>query len=235
MHEIQQIAARVRAGERIDRREALALYQGAPTALLGDLADGIRARKHPERVVTYIIDRNVNYTNICVARCNFCAFYRPVGSGEGYVLGFDEIFRKIDETIELGGGQLLLQGRAQSRSAAGVVRGSLPLGEGAVSRVQAARAVAAGGDPPHADVAPDDRAGDRAAGRGRARQHPGRRRRDPRGPRPQDPQLLQQGHGRRVARRHAPRAPRRAAHHGDDDVRACGDAGGAARAHVPPA
>jgi cyclic dehypoxanthinyl futalosine synthase len=110
MHEIQQIAARVRAGERIDRRDALALYQGAPTALLGELADGIRARKHPDRVVTYIIDRNVNYTNICVARCNFCAFYRPVGSGEGYVLGFEEIFRKIDETIALGGGQLLLQG-----------------------------------------------------------------------------------------------------------------------------
>jgi cyclic dehypoxanthinyl futalosine synthase len=74
------------------------------------LADGIRRRKHPTPVVTYIIDRNVNYTNICVARCNFCAFYRPVGSGEGYVLGFEEIFKKIDETIALGGGQLLLQG-----------------------------------------------------------------------------------------------------------------------------
>jgi cyclic dehypoxanthinyl futalosine synthase len=60
--------------------------------------------------VTYIIDRNVNYTNVCVARCSFCAFYRSVGSSEGYVLGFDEIFRKIDETMELGGGQLLLQG-----------------------------------------------------------------------------------------------------------------------------
>ena len=74
------------------------------------LADGIRARKHPERVVTYIIDRNVNYTNVCVAKCNFCAFYRPVGSSEGYVLGFDELFRKIDETIAVGGVQLLLQG-----------------------------------------------------------------------------------------------------------------------------
>ena len=74
------------------------------------LADTIRLRKHPERVVTYIIDRNVNYTNICVARCNFCAFYRPVGSGEGYVLGFEEIFHKIDETIAVGGNQLLLQG-----------------------------------------------------------------------------------------------------------------------------
>src|SRR5688500_16851160 len=110
MDSIEQIATKVRHGGRVDRAEALALYEHAPTSLLGQLADGIRERKHPERIVTYIIDRNVNYTNICVARCNFCAFYRPVGSGEGYVLGFDEIFRKIDETIELGGEQLLLQG-----------------------------------------------------------------------------------------------------------------------------
>ncbi len=107
---IQAVAARVRDGARVNRDEALALYAHAPTALLGELADGIRARKHPERIVSYIIDRNVNYTNVCVARCNFCAFYRPVGSTDGYVLGFEEIFRKIDETIEIGGGQLLLQG-----------------------------------------------------------------------------------------------------------------------------
>jgi cyclic dehypoxanthinyl futalosine synthase len=107
---IDRIADTVRAGGRVNRAEALALYLHAPTAVLGTLADAIRARKHPKRVVTYIIDRNVNYTNVCVARCNFCAFYRPVGSAEGYVLGFEEIFRKIDETIELGGGQLLLQG-----------------------------------------------------------------------------------------------------------------------------
>ncbi|CAN5704404.1 cyclic dehypoxanthinyl futalosine synthase [soil metagenome] len=110
MTTIEQIATKVRGGGRVDRDEAIQLYRHAPTALLGELADGIRARKHPGRIVTYIIDRNVNYTNVCVARCNFCAFYRPVGSTEGYVLGFDEIFRKIDETIELGGGQLLLQG-----------------------------------------------------------------------------------------------------------------------------
>ena len=107
---IDEIADKVRAGERIGAGEALELYQGAPTGLLGQLADGVRMRKHPERIVTYIIDRNVNYTNVCVARCNFCAFYRPVGSSEGYVLGFDEIFRKIDETIAVGGVQLLLQG-----------------------------------------------------------------------------------------------------------------------------
>jgi len=107
---IERIVDKVRAGERLDRDEALELYRRAPTALLGRLADGIRARKHPDGMVTYIIDRNVNYTNVCVAKCTFCAFYRPVGSSDGYVLGFDELFRKIDETIAVGGGQLLLQG-----------------------------------------------------------------------------------------------------------------------------
>jgi cyclic dehypoxanthinyl futalosine synthase len=107
---INTIAKKVLDGGRVDAGEALDLYRHAPTHLLGHLADAIRARKHPEGIVTYIIDRNVNYTNICVARCNFCAFYRPVGSGEGYVLGFDEIFQKIDETIAVGGNQLLLQG-----------------------------------------------------------------------------------------------------------------------------
>jgi cyclic dehypoxanthinyl futalosine synthase len=107
---VESIARKVMQGGRVDRAEAVALYRDAPTHLLGHLADAIRTRKHPDRIVTYIIDRNVNYTNVCVARCNFCAFYRPVGSSEGYVLGFEEIFRKIDETIAVGGNQLLLQG-----------------------------------------------------------------------------------------------------------------------------
>jgi cyclic dehypoxanthinyl futalosine synthase len=107
---IDKISKKVVDGGRVDRAEALELYRGAPTHLLGHLADAIRARKHPDRIVSYIIDRNVNYTNVCVARCNFCAFYRPVGSSDGYVLSFDEIFRKIDETIAVGGNQLLLQG-----------------------------------------------------------------------------------------------------------------------------
>ena len=107
---IVMIAEKVRAGERVTPAEALALYRDAPTPLLGQLADLVRARKHAGRVVTYIIDRNVNYTNVCVAKCNFCAFYRPVGSPDGYVLSFDEVFQKIDETIAVGGVQLLLQG-----------------------------------------------------------------------------------------------------------------------------
>jgi len=107
---IDLIADKVRRGARVTGEEALELYRGAPTSLVGRLADGVRARKHPESIVTYIIDRNVNYTNVCVAKCSFCAFYRDVGSPEGYVLGFDELFRKIDETVAVGGVQLLLQG-----------------------------------------------------------------------------------------------------------------------------
>ena len=80
---VDRIADKVREGQRVDAAEALALYRQAPTALLGQLADLVRARKHPDRLVTYIIDRNVNYTNICVAKCAFCAFYRPVGASDG--------------------------------------------------------------------------------------------------------------------------------------------------------
>lgn len=108
--QVERIADVVRQGGRLSFGQARELYLHAPTSLLGRLADDVRQRLHPDGVVTYIIDRNVNYTNVCVARCRFCAFYRPVGSPEGYTLGFDEIFRKIEETIALGGEQLLLQG-----------------------------------------------------------------------------------------------------------------------------
>jgi cyclic dehypoxanthinyl futalosine synthase len=107
---VDALAEKVRAGGRLSEDEALEMYLSAPTHLLGQLAHQVRLTRHPDRTVTYIIDRNVNYTNVCVAHCAFCAFYRPVGSPEGYVLGFDEIFAKIDETIALGGGQMLLQG-----------------------------------------------------------------------------------------------------------------------------
>ncbi len=107
---IDALAGKVLAGGRLNADEALLMYREAPLHLLGHLAHTMRMRRHPEPVVTYIIDRNVNYTNVCVAKCNFCAFYREVGATDGYVLGFDEIFRKIDETIAVGGEQLLLQG-----------------------------------------------------------------------------------------------------------------------------
>ena len=107
---VAEIITAFKAGTRLTPAAAQTLYVEASTAELGRLADSARHQKHPEGAVTYIIDRNVNYTNVCVARCKFCAFYRPVGSTEGYTLGFDEIYAKIDETIRLGGNQLLLQG-----------------------------------------------------------------------------------------------------------------------------
>ena len=93
-----------------DFREYLELYERADLLELGSLADAERWRLHPESVVTYIIDRNINYTNVCVADCQFCAFYRRPKHREGYVLSFEEIGRKIDECKALGGVQILMQG-----------------------------------------------------------------------------------------------------------------------------
>jgi len=93
-----------------DFREYLELYERADLLELGSLADAERWRLHPENVVTYIIDRNINYTNVCVADCQFCAFYRRPKHREGYVLSFEEIGRKIDECKALGGVQILMQG-----------------------------------------------------------------------------------------------------------------------------
>ncbi|HET7109256.1 MAG TPA: cyclic dehypoxanthinyl futalosine synthase [Gemmatimonadales bacterium] len=91
-------------------RKYLELYQRAPLLELGRLADLERWRLHPDPVVTYIIDRNINYTNVCVADCQFCAFYRRPKDGEGYVLSYEEIGAKIDECKAIGGVQILIQG-----------------------------------------------------------------------------------------------------------------------------
>jgi cyclic dehypoxanthinyl futalosine synthase len=93
-----------------DFKACLELYDRADLLELGSLADAERWRLHPENVVTYIIDRNINYTNVCVADCQFCAFYRRPKHREGYVLSFEEIGRKIDECKALGGVQILMQG-----------------------------------------------------------------------------------------------------------------------------
>ena len=135
---------RIAAGGRLTGDEALQLYRHAPTYWLGRMADQVRQRKHPEGLVTYIIDRNVNYTNVCVARCNFCAFYREVGHGEGYVLALRRDLQEDRRDARAGRCPAAAAGRAQSRSAARVVRGSVPRGEAAVPGFQAARAVAAG-------------------------------------------------------------------------------------------
>ncbi len=91
-------------------REFLELYQNADLLELGALADTERQRHGHGDVVSYIIDRNINYTNVCVADCSFCAFYRRPGDGEGYVLSFEQIGAKIDECKAIGGVQILLQG-----------------------------------------------------------------------------------------------------------------------------
>ena len=98
------------AGERLSRDEGIALIEGASLLELGMLADAVRRRLHPEGVVTYIIDRNINYTNVCVAQCAFCAFYRDLPSREGYLLSKEQLAEKIGETLALGGNQILLQG-----------------------------------------------------------------------------------------------------------------------------
>jgi cyclic dehypoxanthinyl futalosine synthase len=100
----------VLSGGRITRDEAVALLRDGELLELGDLADSVRRRLHPEGVVTYIIDRNINYTNVCTAQCAFCAFYRDLPAQDGYVLNKSQLAQKIEETLALGGNQILLQG-----------------------------------------------------------------------------------------------------------------------------
>jgi len=96
--------------ERISRDQALALFRTADLLDLGEKADVIRKALHPEGMVTFVVDRNINYTNVCINRCRFCAFYRDAESPEAYVLSEEELYKKIEETIELGGTQILIQG-----------------------------------------------------------------------------------------------------------------------------
>ncbi len=92
------------------REQALDLFRSDDLIGIGMEADAIRRKLHPDNIVTYIIDRNINYTNFCTEYCSFCAFYRPMGHNEGYVLPFGTIFEKIQETIDLGGTGILMQG-----------------------------------------------------------------------------------------------------------------------------
>jgi cyclic dehypoxanthinyl futalosine synthase len=91
-------------------RDLLDFYERAPLVELGAEADRVRQEQHPDNVVTFIVDRNINYTNVCVADCGFCAFYRRPKHHQGYTLSFEQIGQKIDETKALGGVQILIQG-----------------------------------------------------------------------------------------------------------------------------
>ncbi len=97
-------------GERLDADEAELLEEQAPLLELGLAADARRRALHPEGVVTYIVSRNMNYTNVCTTACHFCAFYRPRGHGEAYLLTREEMAKKIEDTIAVGGIEVLLQG-----------------------------------------------------------------------------------------------------------------------------
>ena len=107
---MQQILDKVTAGERISGEEFLLLADKADLHQLGFMADSVRKRLHPDPVVTYVIDRNINYTDICISACKFCAFFKAPEDPEGTVLSKDELLHKILETQELGGTQILLQG-----------------------------------------------------------------------------------------------------------------------------
>jgi len=104
------IQAKILQGERLYFDDAMHLFQEPNLLKVGLLANYVKEQRHPENHITYIIDRNINYTNTCVARCDFCAFYEKVGSENGYVLSRQKISEKIQETIDLGGTQILMQG-----------------------------------------------------------------------------------------------------------------------------
>ena len=110
MANIQPILDRALAGERLTAEDCRALLESHDVARVGVAADEMRRRKHPDDVVTYIIDRNINYTNVCNVVCTFCAFYRRPGKPDTYVLDLEEVCKKIDETLALGGTGVLMQG-----------------------------------------------------------------------------------------------------------------------------
>jgi cyclic dehypoxanthinyl futalosine synthase len=107
---LKAITTKIDEGSALTRREALWLLTSADLLDTGKLADGIRRRMHPENLVTFVVDRNVNYTNICESRCKFCAFYREQDASDAYLLAEEEIYRKILELVNTGGTQLLMQG-----------------------------------------------------------------------------------------------------------------------------
>src|SRR5689334_1264303 len=110
MNETQLILDRAAEGGRITPDEAMMLFEKADLFDLAQTADAIRIRRHPDNVISYIIDRNINYTNVCKEFCTFCAFYRVKGDAEAYVLPEHVIHKKIQETLDLGGTGILMQG-----------------------------------------------------------------------------------------------------------------------------
>ncbi|HXK58472.1 MAG TPA: cyclic dehypoxanthinyl futalosine synthase [Acidobacteriota bacterium] len=112
---VEKVLRKVYDGIRIGPEEAVGLLKSMELQKIGQAADHVRRLKHPDSVVSFLIDRNINYTNVCVARCNFCNFYRPPKDPDGYVLPLEQIFQKIDEAIALGATGILMQGGMNPR------------------------------------------------------------------------------------------------------------------------
>ncbi|MGF7046662.1 cyclic dehypoxanthinyl futalosine synthase [Paenibacillus sp. DS2015] len=110
MSTVDRILDRVLKGERLELEDSVRLFESDEIEKLGHTADILMRRKHPDPITTFVIGRNVNYTNICDTYCRFCAFYRKPGSPEGYVLPDEVIFQKIKETEDVGGTEILMQG-----------------------------------------------------------------------------------------------------------------------------
>jgi len=108
---VEELLHDARDGRRLASDEAVRLYRGADLLALGEAAQTVRFRKLPERRVTYLVDRNINYTNVCITDCKFCAFYRPSEEHpEAYTLSRAELAVKLDELLEVGGTRVLMQG-----------------------------------------------------------------------------------------------------------------------------
>lgn len=111
LKQIQRVIDKVKENQRIDVDEGMLLLKEADLLILADLANQIRFNRHPDERVTYVVDRNINYTDVCASECRFCAFYKSVDQKEkGYVISKQELSDKIQETLDLGGTQILLQG-----------------------------------------------------------------------------------------------------------------------------
>jgi len=108
--EIEDILEKSMNDERLSLQEGIKLFSTKELTILGMAADEACKEKHPENYRTYIIDRNINYTNICTSGCKFCAFYREAEHSDGYIIPKNSLFKKIEETLSLGGRQILMQG-----------------------------------------------------------------------------------------------------------------------------
>lgn len=107
---LRQIKDKLENKQPLDREDALWLFNEADLLSLGKLADQTRRRMHPDRRVSFVVDRNVNYTNVCTSKCKFCAFYRDETHPDAYVLSYTQIFSKVHGLVENDGTQLLMQG-----------------------------------------------------------------------------------------------------------------------------